>query len=77
MMKPRLRQKLAEIIGIDPSALTDETELLANEWDSVVVLDFLAAMDESYDVTVSMATIMSCRDVGALIAAMRDAGASV
>ena len=77
MMKPRLTQKLAEIIGIDPSALTDETELLANEWDSVVVLDFLAAMDESYDVTVSMATITSCRDVGALIAAMRDAGASV
>ncbi|HEY4639774.1 MAG TPA: acyl carrier protein [Thermoanaerobaculia bacterium] len=77
MMKPRLRQKLAEIIGIDPSALTDETELLADQWDSVVVLDLLAALDESYDVTVSMGTIMSCRNVGALMAAMRDAGAAV
>ena len=44
----------------------DETEIEPRNWDSVDVLDLIAAIDESYDVTVPVEKLNSCRTIGEL-----------
>lgn len=43
-------------------------------WDSVDVLDLIAAIDESYNVTVPVDELNSCRTVGELRQLIRTAG---
>jgi acyl carrier protein len=75
MMEGRFAAKLAEILGVPPEQITNETELGAAEWDSVVVLDLLASMDEAYGVTIGTGLIAASRTVGELRSRMRAAGA--
>ena len=44
----------------------DETGIEPRNWDSVDVLDLIAAIDESYDTTVPVEQLNSCRTVGEL-----------
>ncbi|HEX8173200.1 MAG TPA: acyl carrier protein [Thermoanaerobaculia bacterium] len=76
-MKDVLARKLADVAGVAPADLRDDTVLAASDWDSVVVLDVIAAMDEAYDVRLSTATIWNCRTLGDLKSALRSAGADV
>lgn len=58
--------KLAEIEKLTPSNLTDSTEIHPSDWDSIELLDLIAAMDETYGKSVSTDAIMACRTVGEL-----------
>lgn len=77
MMHPRFSSKLAQILEISPEALTDATVLGAVEWDSIGVLDLIAAMDEAYGVSISTGAIYSASTLGDLRTLMRAAGAEV
>jgi acyl carrier protein len=64
--------KLASLAKVEPDALTDATPVEPEQWDSVDVLDLIAAIDEVYGVTVSNKELNRCKTVGelrALIAA--------
>jgi acyl carrier protein len=67
--------KLAEILGIED--VGDDTGIVPEEWDSVVVLDLIAAIDESYGVTVATNDLNQCRTAGDLRARIRSAVAAV
>jgi acyl carrier protein len=58
--------KLASIARVDPQALTDETAIVPEQWDSVDVLDLIAAIDEVYGLTVEMKELNRCGTVGEL-----------
>ena len=67
--------KLAEITKSAEADLGDSLEIAPAEWDSVDVLDLIAAIDESYGVTVPTASLNECRTVGDLRALIRSAAA--
>ena len=69
--------KLAELANTGPADVSDSLEITPSEWDSVDVLDLIAALDESYGVTVPTASLNECRTVGELRALIRSAGANV
>ena len=52
----------------------DATAIDPRNWDSVDVLDLIAAIDESYDVTVPVEQLNSCRTVGELRQLIRTNG---
>ncbi|MEO8378965.1 MAG: acyl carrier protein [Acidobacteriota bacterium] len=58
--------KLAQLGKIEPAGLTDTTEITPADWDSVDVLDLIAAIDESFGVTVATSSLNECRTVGEL-----------
>jgi acyl carrier protein len=58
--------KLASMARVDPAALTDDTPIVPEQWDSVDVLDLIAAIDEVDGVTVSMKELNRCVSVGEL-----------
>lgn len=66
-------EKLAEIAKTIPEALNDATEIVPAEWDSVEVLDLIAAIDESYGITVATSALNECRTVGELRGLIRAA----
>lgn len=68
--------KLAEISKTPPDALNDETLIVPEGWDSVEVLDLIAAIDESYGVTVATNALNQCTTVGELRALIRAAASA-
>jgi acyl carrier protein len=58
--------KLASMARIDPQALTDDAPIVPEQWDSVDVLDLIAAIDDAYGVTVAMKELNRCKTVGEL-----------
>lgn len=58
--------KLASLARVDPAALTDETPIVPEQWDSVDVLDLIAAIDEAHGVTVALKELNRCNTVGEL-----------
>lgn len=66
--------KLAEIARVDVGELAETTEITPVEWDSVEVLDLIAAIDESFGVTVAIEAMNKCRTVGDLRALIAAAG---
>jgi acyl carrier protein len=69
--------KLAAMARVDPAALTDETPIVPEQWDSVDVLDLIAAIDEVDGVTVAMKELNRCSTIGelrALIARAKSEG---
>ena len=58
--------KLAELAKAAPGDLTDDVSIQPADWDSVDLLDLIAAIDDAYGVTVDTKAINSCRTVGEL-----------
>jgi acyl carrier protein len=58
--------KLASMARVDPAALADDAPIVPEQWDSVDVLDLIAAIDEVDGVTVSMKELNRCVTVGEL-----------
>jgi len=58
--------KLAEIAKVDRNDLNDDVAITPGEWDSVELLDLIAAVDDSYGVTVDTSAIKKCAMVGEL-----------
>ena len=65
MKDQQFLMKIAQIGGIS-GPVTDDSPIAPSEWDSVEVLDLIAAIDDAYGVTVPIASIKSCRTVGEL-----------
>jgi acyl carrier protein len=66
--------KLGELARVPPAALNDDVAIQPADWDSVDLLDLIAAIDDAYGVTVEIKEITACRTVGelrALVAAAR------
>jgi acyl carrier protein len=65
-MNDRELRKLAAIVKINPDELTDASEIDLAGWDSVEVLELIAAIDEAYGVTIPLASMNKCRNAGEL-----------
>jgi acyl carrier protein len=57
---------LARVGGVSREEMTDSTPVDPQQWDSIVLLDMIAAIDESFGVTVPTASLQECRTVGEL-----------
>ena len=58
--------KIAELSRVPRASLTDSTPINPEEWDSIEVLDLIAAMDESFGRSISTADLNDCKTVGDL-----------
>jgi acyl carrier protein len=65
--------KLRELAGRD---VDDHTAIAPENWDSVDVLDLIAAIDSAHDVTIPVEELTSCRSVGQLRSKIRNAMSS-
>lgn len=54
----------------------DDVAIEPRSWDSVDVLDLIAAIDESYDVTVPIEQLNACKTIGELRQLIRTAAAA-
>jgi len=59
-------QKLAAVSKLPPGELRDETPIDPGSWDSVEILELIAAIDEGFRVTVPINELNGCRTVGEL-----------
>lgn len=66
---------LGPILQKAEGELSDATEIVPAEWDSVQLLDLIAAIDESYGVTVPTESVNQSRTIGALRALIAEAAA--
>ncbi len=65
-MNDQFTSKLAELTHLRPQDMDDGTEIAPAEWDSVEVLDLIAAIDDTFGTTVPLEALMRCRNVGEL-----------
>jgi acyl carrier protein len=63
--------KLAAILEIDGSKLSESVELNDDNWDSVAHLAAIAAIDEQFGITVPSRELTQCTSVGALLKLVR------
>ena len=68
---------LASMAQVDPAALNDATPIEPEGWDSVDVLDLIAAIDEVFGVTLATKEMNRCRSVGELRALIAGAKSAV
>jgi len=57
-------EEFAEVLDVDPSAITDTYEI--GEWSSLIVLSTIAIVDDHYDLTLKMELLSDCKTVGDL-----------
>jgi acyl carrier protein len=69
------RSKVASLAKSDLDALSDATPIVPDEWDSVDVLDLIAAIDEVFGVTINITELNRCQNVGELQALIGKASA--
>jgi acyl carrier protein len=68
MPDTKLVDKLCEVLQVPEGSLTGSEELQSLEnWNSLAVLGFMAAVDEHYGITLSPERIMSCKTVNDLL----------
>jgi acyl carrier protein len=58
--------RLAEILGLDPSAANPGTEIEEGLMDSLRTLDAISLLDEVYGITVPSDELVACRTLGAV-----------
>jgi acyl carrier protein len=58
--------KIAELARVSREDLGDGVAVQPAEWDSVDLLDLIAAIDDAYGVTVDTREINRCRTIGEL-----------
>jgi acyl carrier protein len=57
---------LNKLRELNQGNIDDAAAIEPESWDSVELLDLIAAIDESYDVTVPVERLKACRTVGDL-----------
>ncbi len=67
MKKEILYEKIADILEIPQDAVIDGLELQDDYWDSLAIMAVIAAIDETYDVTVPSAQLLDCKTVGDIL----------
>jgi acyl carrier protein len=76
MDEEALRTGLADVLEVEPTALTDDLPLTGDNWDSMAVVATLALIDEMYGVSVPPSALDDCASVGSLIASIKRAVSS-
>lgn len=66
MSEEALLSKLSEILHVPAGALNDDTAVTPEQWDSIELLDVIAAIDESYGATVPADSLKRCTTLGEL-----------
>lgn len=59
--------KLSEILQMEESGITPDTELSEDLLDSIAILSTIAAIDEEFGVTVPTAALRKCRTVSEVL----------
>jgi acyl carrier protein len=68
--------KLSEMSQIAPGEMRDDAAIDPQAWDSVEVLELIAAIDEGWGVTVPTAELNRCKTIGELRALIGRAAAA-
>lgn len=73
MTKQEFLLQLDELLEEDPGTLTGEESLEELEtWESLTVMEFLALVDETFDVVLEPKEIAACETVNDLVALVAD-----
>ena len=64
-MTMRVAKVFAEVLGISPEQITDETSPdNTPQWDSMAAMNLVVVIEDEFDVRFSTAEIVSMRNVG-------------
>lgn len=58
---------IAEIMEVEPSEITLETELCDDVWDSLAIVTFISEVDSNFDLIVSPMEVSTVKTVADLI----------
>lgn len=67
---------LSKLRELTHGEVDDDTAISPEDWDSVDLLDLIAAIDAAHDVTIPVEQLTSCRSVGELRGRIRSAQSS-
>ena len=74
-MPDKLTNLFAEVLRIDACSLNDGSSPdTVAEWDSVAVMNLVAAIEDTFDVTLSTREIIAMRSIGLARKALRAKG---
>jgi acyl carrier protein len=73
MTEERFLQKVAELARVPRELLDDSTPIDPLNWDSIELIDLIAAIDEEFGITVPINQINACSSVGELRQRVQDA----
>jgi acyl carrier protein len=63
-MTDRVRKVFADVLGISPGVITDETSPdNTSQWDSMAAMSLVVAIEDEFDVRLSTAEIVSMRSI--------------
>ena len=65
----------SEVLGVDPETLNDDSSPeTVSQWDSVAVMELVAAIEERFGVELSTREIMAMRTIGLVRSVLRRKG---
>lgn len=67
MEQEQLFVHLAKILDVPKDKITGDYTFAFDEWDSLVLMSIAAAIDEVYDVVVSVKELPKCETIGELL----------
>lgn len=67
MDKGVLISKLADVMEVTTSDLTEDFALSANNWDSVAQLGAISVIDEVCEITIPVNELKGCQTIGELL----------
>ena len=74
-MSDKLLNVFAEELGVDPSALSEESSPeTVEQWDSLAAMRLVAAIEEEFGTRLSTGEIMKMRTIGIARAVLADKG---
>ncbi len=77
-MTDRLIELFADELMVDAASLNDETNPDNTEqWDSLAAMRLVAAIEETFDVTLSTAEIMKMRSIGIVRKVLTEKGVAI
>jgi len=74
-MSDKLISLFAEELGVDPDSLNEESSPENTpEWDSLAAMNLVAAVEDTFDTTLSTKEIMIMRSIGIVRQVLTDKG---
>jgi acyl carrier protein len=75
-MPARVSQVFAEVLGLTPDVITDDTSPdNTPQWDSMAAMNLVVAIEDEFDVRLSTAEIVSMRNVAIVKKVLTSKGA--
>lgn len=63
----QLTSLIAEVIDVDPALISEDTaRAVVDAWDSLAQLGVIAALEETYGVTLSTADMQACESIASI-----------